>query len=474
MRKALGVGGLICLLGVVASAEEVQLAGIRLGKPASTIIDIYGQPHLIITQDLAGAAPATAPAPTAPAPGAPGMMGPGMMGAGPGMMGPMGPSAPGAMGPAAEGMGAPATAPTVGAGAPFEFWYPRFFTYDDLDFSAGDQLWVYFWPPRERGYKRTRVIIDFGIDPDGIIKLIAVTGLSWPWARTALGEPGKSIQLGDSFRDVLERYGFPDELRALPPDEWVVAATLVGGGGAPAPAPAAGAPGGMGGPPGAMGPGMAGPTGPGGAMPPGPSGYGMLGEEGRVQELQGGIVAAPPPMVPTPEMGVTPSEVVGPMGPGGPPSGMMGMPPEAMGMPPGAAPPGMAPPETAPTAVAPPAPTDPLGQALTFGRQQSRATSALRTLLRQTPRTAKYYRQLEQLVIKALERERIPWAIIRKIIASMLWIGRQYPLSRWNELREPVKPAVPPYLIARYHITNNIAFGLADMKVRQICIVLKD
>lgn len=455
MRKAVVLCGVICVLwGPVALGEEVQLAGIRLGKPASTIIEVYGQPHLIIGQDLAGAV-----APAAPATGGvPGMMmgpmGPGMggEGPGPGMM-----RAPEATGP----VGAGAVGVPTAVGVPFEFWYPRLFTYDDIDFFAGDQLWVYFWPPLERGYKRRRVIIDFGIDPDGMVKLIAVTGLSWPWARTALGEPGKSIQLSDSFREVLERYGFPDELRALPPDEWVVAATLVGGavGAGMAAAPAAGGMPGM----------MMGPTGPGMGVP---GGYGMLGEERRVQELQGGIVAAPPPMVPAPGMAVTPSEVVGPaMGPMGP--GMPGMPPEAMGVGPPGTMAGM-PPEGAAAPTVPPAPTDPVGQALSFGRQQSRATSAFRSLLQRTPRTARYYRQLEQLVIKALEREKIPWEVVRKIIASMDWIGRQLPLTRWGELREPAKPAVPPYIIARYHITSNVAFGLTDMKVRQICIVLKE
>lgn len=313
--------GLSCppLLMMAAWAEEVQLAGVRLGKPVSAVIEIYGQPHLIIGRDLAGAGGGAAPG--APAEGMPGMMmGPGMMGMGPGMMG------------AGPEMGGPMMGP--------------------------------------------------------------------------MGPPG-----------------------------------MMGG-------PGAG---------------------------PGPGGYGMLGEEGKVQELQGGIIAAPPPMVPAPEMGITPSEVMGPMGPGGPPPMMGGgMPPEAMGPGMMGMPPGMAPGLGAGAAAGAAVPTDALGQALTFGRQQSRATSALRSLLQRTPETAKYYRQLKMLVVQALEREKVPWEVIKKIIANMKWIGRQYPLSRWNELREPTRPAVPPYIIARYHITNNVAFGLADIKVRQICIVLKE
>jgi hypothetical protein len=115
--------GLLLSVGLRAEARENQLAGIRLGRPADTITDLFGNPTRTITGGGGGAAAAGGPGGMRP--GGPGMMGaggpagggmpgpgagPGMMGGGPGMMG-------GAMGPGAgPGMMGGAMGPGAGPG----------------------------------------------------------------------------------------------------------------------------------------------------------------------------------------------------------------------------------------------------------------------------------------------------------------------------------------------------------------------
>ena len=102
----------LLLVGVAAPshADEVQLAGMRLGQHAINLLDVWGQPDGIVTgEGDENPAPTSAQAPGAaggapmmsqPGMGMPGMGGPAMGMPGGGGMGPMG---GGAMGPMGSG-----------------------------------------------------------------------------------------------------------------------------------------------------------------------------------------------------------------------------------------------------------------------------------------------------------------------------------------------------------------------------------
>jgi len=241
---------LTLLAGALAHATEVQLAGIRLNQHAIDLLDIYGTPDGIVTgegEEVATAKPAGGPG----MPGATGMAGPGMgmgpgMGAGPAAGGPamMGPGVgtpngmPGMGGPGAgmiggaalgtagvlamnpnaspgqmitgaliggvlggmAGGGAPGGAAGGGgvSAAPFPMWgLPVWVT-----LSAGEVEWI---------YRKSGVVLGFVLDRDGYIRVIAIAAEDCNYARTAKWAPHKFIKLGDDFKQVVDRYGYPDE-----------------------------------------------------------------------------------------------------------------------------------------------------------------------------------------------------------------------------------------------------------------------
>lgn len=61
-------------------------------------------------------------------------------------------------------------------------------------------------------YKRGEAAMAF-LEQDGIVIAIAIAGYDFPYARTALGDPFRSIKLGDDLQRVLLRYGPPDEIQ---------------------------------------------------------------------------------------------------------------------------------------------------------------------------------------------------------------------------------------------------------------------
>jgi hypothetical protein len=63
-------------------------------------------------------------------------------------------------------------------------------------------------------YKRDDTALGFIIDDDGTVVGIVVAGTKFDAARTALGNPFKTIMLGDTLQRVLSRYGWPDEIRS--------------------------------------------------------------------------------------------------------------------------------------------------------------------------------------------------------------------------------------------------------------------
>ncbi|MHB8997289.1 MAG: hypothetical protein ACYC63_18745 [Armatimonadota bacterium] len=221
---AAGIVLVSCLSLSVASAREVQLAGIRLGDHAVNLLDVYGTPNGIAAGE--GPALATGDAPTGgmagqsmpgmgmqPMPGALGVPPPGAMDGFPGMPSmaggpgnfPLSPMAGPGM-PGAEGAGGPGGAPggaAGGAGAgglqtvPFPIWAMAVW----VDLGPGQVEWV---------YNRGAVVLGFVLDRDGFVSSIAVAAESCNFARTALWRPHRYIKLGDDFKRVIYRYGYPD------------------------------------------------------------------------------------------------------------------------------------------------------------------------------------------------------------------------------------------------------------------------
>lgn len=247
----------------VASAREVQLAGIRLGDHAINLLDVYGTPKGIAVGEGQALSAAQAPgaaagAPMLGAPGEPGLggmmgmpgMGPGM----PGMPGAMGPGMPGAAGPAMPGLEAvpgmggpgafPGAMPGMGApgGAPGEvpgmapgmpgmpgmgpgMGAPGMGGGPGGGAAAGGggvqttpfpvwalAVWVDLGPHEvEWVYQKGPVVLGFVLDRDGFVKVIAVAAEKCDFARTNLWRPHRYIKLGDGFKRVVYRYGYPDE-----------------------------------------------------------------------------------------------------------------------------------------------------------------------------------------------------------------------------------------------------------------------
>jgi len=261
-------------LGGLANAQEgkkrllpeIQLAGIRLGSLAierdedghlspSCLLRVWGPPDYIIAQGaLPMLAPSAAPgapgAPTAPGVGMPGAEGampgmpyaPGAVGMGAPLAGPIQPfaggttpiqapgvlaqtmpplmtsvTAPGAAGvfggppegamptfpgtPVTPGAPTAPTAPTAPALLPELSWAIPVI----MPLQGNQSEWV---------YKRDDTALGFIIDDDGTVVGIVVAGTKFDAARTALGNPFKTIMLGDTLQRVLSRYGWPDEIRS--------------------------------------------------------------------------------------------------------------------------------------------------------------------------------------------------------------------------------------------------------------------
>lgn len=191
----------VLLLAVsLAGAKEQQLAGIRLGQHAINLIEVYGQPDGIVSgagAEFGGGAGADVMelpgAPAAPA-GVPGAPSPGMPAAGP-EAGP-GPMEPGAAAPEAG------AAPAPGGGAAVSTVFPLWATAVWMELKAGQTEWIYNKGP---------VVLGFVLDRDGYIDSITVVGEECNYARTALWRPHQYIKLGDDFKRVLFRYGYPDQ-----------------------------------------------------------------------------------------------------------------------------------------------------------------------------------------------------------------------------------------------------------------------
>lgn len=206
----------LVLIAGVANAREVQLAGMRLGQHAINLLDVYGQPMGIATgqgEEFASGAAAGAGM------GMEGMGMPGMdMGMGmPGMEAMPGAMPPDAgMMPAGEPMAGPGEFPgaemgmegaapggaAAGTGGVQRNPYPLWALPVWVSLGANEVQWLYRVGP---------VVLGFVLDRDGYIKSIAVAAENCDFARTALWQPHQYVKLGDNYKRVLYRYGWPDE-----------------------------------------------------------------------------------------------------------------------------------------------------------------------------------------------------------------------------------------------------------------------
>ncbi|MCL6519728.1 MAG: hypothetical protein K6T99_07840 [Armatimonadetes bacterium] len=161
-----------------AEVKELQLAGIRLGRSALSIIQKYGNPTEIRVGSTRQAATDTgAGSPFGTAEGPP----PGMGGASNPFAALEGPP-PSAGGSSASGQSSPFQGSTGGKANKQ---------------SAPEVTWIYRFPKNHT--------LEFIINPDGIVIQIAAFGVDWPGIGTS-----KGIKLGSTYKDVIMKYGYPE------------------------------------------------------------------------------------------------------------------------------------------------------------------------------------------------------------------------------------------------------------------------
>ena len=227
-RRAMWTMTMCVLAGALVAggvqARVTQLAGMRMGQHAVDILDIYGRPHAIVW-GLPGDEFDTGAAGAAGGEG--GEMGGEMGGAAGGMaeaggvpeeMG--GEEMGGGMGPGEfpeEGAAAEGEAGVAGAGAAttgdvqrthYPIWaLPLWVTMD-----PGDLQWL---------YRCNGALVGFILNSGGFIKEIVVAAERCDFARSAMWQPHEYVKLGDSYKRVIYRYGWPDEtLTYYPTISW--------------------------------------------------------------------------------------------------------------------------------------------------------------------------------------------------------------------------------------------------------------
>lgn len=209
----------ICLTATAGSAAELQLAGIKLGRDASTILQKYGNPTEIRVGGVTVGS--STQAGTAMASGMPGM--PTM----PGMIGAMPGSIPGAIGampggmPPVTGAASPGGVPspvggTTGVPSPMGSLMPGAMpmmptmpgmigTMPGMTGAAAttktttvtEVTWVYKFTKNRS--------LEFVINSKGRILQISAYGASWPGIATSNG-----ITLGNTYKDIIRKYGWPE------------------------------------------------------------------------------------------------------------------------------------------------------------------------------------------------------------------------------------------------------------------------
>ncbi len=131
-----------------------------------------------------------------------------------------------------------------------------------VDLKPGEVEWL---------YKRDTFAMGFVVDKLGYCEAIIAAGPQSPIARTQQEDPLHTVKLGDDFRKVLFRYGYPDDTVPLGPDPVAAANSQTGTPGGAGATGAGGASGGGSGPAGGgLAGGAPGPTTTGGAGAGGP------------------------------------------------------------------------------------------------------------------------------------------------------------------------------------------------------------
>ncbi|HUV03668.1 MAG TPA: hypothetical protein VMX94_01015 [Armatimonadota bacterium] len=175
----------LCLSASALSAAELQLAGIKLSGSALIVIQKYGNPSEVRV-GAAAMAQAAGPAYT------PGMPSPALGGMP--YMTPEGSSMPYMPSTAASPAFGIPTLPGF-PGAPSQPGAPTLQAGQIV--SAPEVTWIYKFPRNKT--------LEFIISPDGRVVQIAAYGVDWPGISTA-----KGIRLGQTYKDVLLKYGFPE------------------------------------------------------------------------------------------------------------------------------------------------------------------------------------------------------------------------------------------------------------------------
>jgi hypothetical protein len=180
---------IISLWTSAVTAAELELAGIRLGRPATTVIQKYGNPTEVKVgatgqvQIVSPTATPTQPSPSTTYPTAPSSTFPTTPTT-------TLPTMPGA--PLTQPFGTspfPTATPTQPSASTTQVVQKA---------TAPEVTWVYQFPNN-----RT---LDFVISPDGRVVEIRAFGVEWPSIRTS-----KGITLGQTYKDVILKYGFPEQ-----------------------------------------------------------------------------------------------------------------------------------------------------------------------------------------------------------------------------------------------------------------------
>ncbi len=151
-----------------ASAAEIQLGGIKLARSAFSIIQKYGDPSEV--RPGGGGGPA---------------------------MGPMNGS-PFGMETPPPGMGTPIETPPPGMGMqPPPGFGPNMGMPQQTQAGGREVIWVYNFAKNKT--------LEFILDSKGLVLQIAAFGVEWSGMKTA-----KGITLGDTYKEVILAYGFPE------------------------------------------------------------------------------------------------------------------------------------------------------------------------------------------------------------------------------------------------------------------------
>lgn len=182
-----------CGMARVASAAEVQLAGVKLGCSANQILQKLGNPNEInvgTTQQQTASRASS----SAAGGGMGGGMGMGRMGGGMGM-GRMG----GGMGAGRLGGGGMGAGSGAGTGATASSATSST-NQSAVNAQQTITTWVYYFP---KGKKDRQLRLT--INQQGTVVEIEARAAEWKGLRTSRG-----ISVGSTYRDIIAKYGFPD------------------------------------------------------------------------------------------------------------------------------------------------------------------------------------------------------------------------------------------------------------------------